>query len=232
MRASKLLVQILVLIPLLLEPACFASGNGMTMYSVPPPSNNGSQNNQNAYGNPYYQAPYGGGYINNGYPGNPYVYGRPGGYYRTPFTTPTGSYGGAGAAFQPFGGGYYGLPYNGANVQLWRANSGYYYPWVAGYTYNTYPIFMVPQGQANPAMVMPPVSVLVGDLNDYLDKAKDKGKVSDPDFLSLTRRANDLLSKEKSLAYEGGGSLDAEQEAEIRRDVDELSGEVARRVRP
>jgi hypothetical protein len=184
---------------------------------------------QNAYPNPYYGNPY------SPYGGSPYVYGSPGGFYRSPYgyQAPLSYYNSVPiTGFQPYGGSYYGLAFNGRDVRLWRAQSGYYYPWVAGYTYNTYPIFYVPQGQTNPSAVLPPISVVVSDLDDYLDKAKEKGKVSDNDFLSLKRRANDLLSKEKSLAYEGGGSLDPDQEADIRRDVDELSGEIARRVRP
>jgi len=40
------------------------------------------------------------------------------------------------------------------------------------------------------------------------------------------------LSKENSLAYEAGGTIDPSQESEIRRDVEGLSAEVARSVRP
>lgn len=184
----------------------------------------------NVYQNPY---------INNPYPfGNPYGgYTAPGGFYRSPYSgyqaplTYYNQYPITGG-FQPYGGNNYGIAFNGRDVRLWRSQSGYYYPWIGGYAYNTYPIFYIPQGQANPAAVLPPISVVVSDLDDYLDKAKEKGKISDNDFLSLKRRAHDLLSKEKSLAYEAGGSLDQDQEADIRRDVDELSGEVARRVRP
>jgi hypothetical protein len=177
-----------------------------------------------------YQPPFGSPYP---YTNNPSV---PNPYYRSPYSygyrTPYGYGVNPVNAFQPYGSDYYGLAFGGRDLRFWRASSGYYYPWVPGFGYTTYPIFMVPQGQSNPAAALPPISVLVNDLGDYLDKAKEKGKVSDNDFLSLKRRANDLLSKEKSLAYEAGGSLDADQEADIRRDVDELSGEVARRVRP
>ncbi|PWT95323.1 MAG: hypothetical protein C5B53_11560 [Candidatus Melainabacteria bacterium] len=231
MRASRLLV----LVPFLCQSACFASG--FSMGSAPSPGGSpttAAPAGSGAYMQNVYQNPY----INNPYPfgnpyGNPYVYGNPYGY-RSPYgyQAPLGYTAPIAGGFQPYGGNCYGLSFNGRDMRLWRSQSGYYYPWVAGYAYNTYPIFYIPQGQTNPAAVLPPVSVVVSDLDDYLDKAKEKGKVSDNDFLSLKRRAHDLLSKEKSLAYEAGGSLDPDQEADIRRDVDELSGEVARRVRP
>jgi len=172
------------------------------------------------------------------YAGTPYIYqpATPYSYYRSPYNyvSPYNYYGGIPAApLQPYGGGLYNLSFNGRALRLWRSTSGYYYPWVGGYNYTGgYPIFIVPSGQENPAPTLPPMRVLFSDLNDYLDQAKEKGKISESNYESLKRRANDLLSKEKSLAYEEGGSIDPDQEADIRRDVEELSGEVARHVQP
>jgi hypothetical protein len=233
MRSAKFLI----LLPLLYQSASFASGGLVSTSSGPGTALNPvgvpgyGQYGSNPYmGNPYGSNPY----MGNPYLNNQYMYGQPNGYYRSPYnySTPYGYNAAVAPGFQPYGANQYGLTYNGRNFRLWRAESGYYYPWVAGYGYNAYPIFVVPQGQTNPSAVLPPISVVVNDLGDYLDKAKEKGKVTDNDFISLKRRAGDLLSKEKSLAYEAGGSLEPDQEADIRRDVDELSGEVARRVRP
>lgn len=172
------------------------------------------------YASPYqgvYRTPYGGAAVYS----SPYT-------YATPYAN-TNLYSGLPT---PIGGNLFGIRYGNGNIRLWRAPSGYYYPWVGGYNYPGYPIFITPPGAANASATSPPISTVVSDLNEYLDTAKKNGKIDSGDFLSLKRRGNDLLSKEKSLAYEGGGSLDADQEADIRRDVDELSGEVARRVRP
>jgi hypothetical protein len=173
-------------------------------------------------------------YFPNGNPyGNPYGYRSP--YsYTNPYggLNPSGSYGTPVPAFQPYGNNYYGVNIGGNPLRFWRSPSGYYYPWVGGYGYgNSFPIYIVPPGQTNPTATLPPISTVVSDLDNYLDKAKESGKIDTADFTSLKRRAGDLLSKEKSLAYESGG-LDQDQEADLRRDLDGLSGEVARRVRP
>jgi hypothetical protein len=180
------------------------------------------------YNNPYYSpyvSPYQGTYRtpygSTPVYSAPYVYSSPYGYSNLSGSVPT-----------PIGGNQFGITYGNGSLRLWRAPSGYYYPWVGGYNYNAYPIFVTPPGAASSTATSPPISTVVSDLGQYLDSAKKDGKIADGDFLSLKRRGSDLLSKEKSLAYEAGGSLDADQEAEIRRDVDELSGEVARHVRP
>jgi hypothetical protein len=222
--------RLLVLVPFLCQSACFAGGGmggSMPMGSVTNgPVSTPGYINPNPYNSvPVYVPPYGGGQ---------YIYQRgqyP--YYRSPYNyvAPFGYSGGV-SGFQPYGADLYSLSYSGSRLNLWRSQSGYYYPWVPGYNYNNFPIFVVPTGQSTPQAVLPPISVLVSDLNDYLDKAKEKGKVSEPDYISLKRRASDILNKEHSIAYEGGGTLDPDQESEIRRDVEGLSGEVARRVRP
>jgi hypothetical protein len=151
--------------------------------------------------------------INTGYPGysgysNYNVYGRP----------------------TLIGNNTYGINVGGNTWGFYRANSGYYYPWLGGYQYTGYPIFSMAGGSA-PVQSLPPLSTMFADLNDYLDTAKDKGKVTDSDYKVLKQRAKDLLSKERSVAYESGG-LDSETERDLRRDVDQLSAEVSRRVQP
>jgi len=124
----------------------------------------------------------------------------------------------------------YGINVNGSNLGFYRANSGYFYPWLGGYQYNGYPIYSM-AGGSSPVQSLPPLSTMFADLNDYLDTAKDKGKVSDSDYRVLKQRAKDLLSKERSVSYESG-SLDGETERDLRRDIDQLSSEVSRRVQP
>ena len=217
-------------------PSVFAAGpaiqaGGSSSYIVP---NNGVpgypayRGVPGVYNSPYY-SPY----------ASPYA----GGVYRTPYGTtvygapyvPAAPYGYsnlAGGMPTPMGGNLYGIAYGRGNLKVWRAPSGYYYPWVGGYNYAAYPIFVTPPGAANSAPAAPPIGTVVSDLDGYLDDAKKNGKIGSGDFISLKRRGSDLLSKEKSLAYEEGGSLDADQEADIRRDLEELSAEVARRVQP
>jgi hypothetical protein len=187
----------------------------------------------NPYGNPYanpYSNPYANPYT------NPYAnpYGHP---YASPYfgygngLQGTYSRGGYGIP-QLIGGNTYSFNVAGAPLNFWRAPSGYYYPWMGGYNYTQYPIFVYNGQQNGASQALPPLSTIFSDLNDYLDKAKKEGKVGETEYEHLKRRASDLLSKENSLAYESGGTIDPSQEAEIRRDVEGLSAEVARSVRP
>lgn len=236
MQAAKYFVLSALCLPL----ACFASGgvlgSGYASPSTMPGATPGYSAPYGGYGQyPGYANPYGGTpYGVNPYVGSPYIYqsGLQYNYYRSPYNAVMPGYGAPVSVMTPYGGSYYNMNFGGNSLRLWRSQSGYYYPWAGGYGYNSYPIFVVPGGQTNPTPTLPPISAVVNDLDEYLDKVKEKGKVSADDLLSLKRRANDLLSKEKSLAYEAGGTLDPDQEADIRRDLDELSGEVARRVRP
>ncbi|CAM6006265.1 unnamed protein product [Sphagnum balticum] len=127
-------------------------------------------------------------------------------------------------------GNYYGLNYGGNLNNYYRSSSGYYYPWVGGTSYSSYPIFYSQSVSASPVAQLPPLSTMFADLNDYLDQEKKADKLSDTDYEHLKRRATDLLSKEKSLAYESGG-LDTTQETDLRRDIEQLSAEVAERVK-
>jgi hypothetical protein len=179
------------------------------------------------YRNPYVGSPYGGGY-NPGYSGgynNPWVnpYGNPYAYNGVPIN----SFG----APVSVGNGLFGMASNGHNFNFWKSPSGYYYPWTAGYGSNyTAPIVVINNGMSQPAQ--PPLSTVFSDTLKYLDEQKAAGKLAEPDFIHLKQRALDLLSKEKSLRSEGGGSLDPSQETSIRTDVDSLGGEIARRVKP
>ncbi len=178
--------------------------------------------------NPYYNYNY-----------NPYAYGNTGTVYgASPYSNYYGRYNLGGVVAPVYGppqlipGGLYGINVGGAPAQFWRAPSGFYYPWAPGYAYTSYPIYVMPPNSNAPSQTLPPVSTVVSDLDSYLDKAKEKGKISSADYQSLRQRSNDLLSKEKSLAYEQGGVIDPDDEAGIRRDIEGLSAEVAHRVRP
>jgi hypothetical protein len=206
-------------------------GQGVGIPGVSMPSAGFNPYQANPYTNPYanpYNNPYSNPYsnpVNNPYASPYFGYGNglQGGYY---------SRGGGYGVPQLINGNTYSFNVSGAPLNFWHAPSGYYYPWMGGYHYTQYPIFVYGGGGAGATQTLPPLSTIFSDLNDYLDKAKKDGKVDQTEYEHLKRRASDLLSKENSLAYEAGGTIDASQEAEIRRDVEGLSSEVARSVRP
>jgi hypothetical protein len=221
----------------LLVPSVFAGGANLNLL----PGSSGPNPYANQYAHPYagqYVNPYSSPYVNpyaNQYV-NPYAnqYANP---YVNPYnrTVPGYGYGVPGAYYgqpQQLGGGIYNISLGGSSLHLWKAPSGYYYPWAGGYNYSQYPIYIYNAGASSPTSSLPPLSTIFSDVNEYLDKAQKDGKIDENEYKHLKLRASDLLRKEKSEAYEGGGALDASQEAQIRADVDGLSAEVARSVRP
>jgi hypothetical protein len=189
----------------------------------------------NPYGNPY-ASPYG------VTPYNPYnPYGNPYGYnpYRGAGLVPNTGFGvvnpyaGLPAMGMPvpINGGYFGINIGNARLNVWKAPSGYYYPWLprpVGFGYQA-PIVIVNQGSTTPAA--PALTTIFGDMNKFLDEAKTKGKVSEADYNHLKLRASDLQKKERSLATANGGSLQKDDEEQLRKDVDKLGEEVAYRVK-
>lgn len=188
----------------------------------------------NPYGNPYGVSPYG----VNPYAANPYG------------MNPYNSYGGglvpsAGFGVNPYAGypamgmpvpingGNFGINIGSSRLSVWKAPSGYYYPWLprpAGFGYAA-PIVVINQGSQNPTPAQPPLSTIFGDMNKFLDDAKSKGQISEADFNHLKLRASDLQKKERAMATENGGTLDSTAEEQLRKDVDKLGEEVAYRVK-
>lgn len=129
-------------------------------------------------------------------------------------------------------GNYFGLKIGNANLQMWKAPSGYYYPWCvrpAGLLYPA-PIVIYQQGSTQPQL--PPLSTLFDDMLKYLNESKEKDRISEADFNHLKLRANDLKKKERSLAIAAGGALPQDSDELLRKDADQLSEEIARRVKP
>lgn len=130
------------------------------------------------------------------------------------------------------GGNYFGLRIGSANLQMWKAPSGYYYPWCArpvGLLYPA-PIVIYQQGTTQPQL--PPLSTMFEDMIKYLNESKEKSKISEADYNHLKRRATDLKNKERSLAIAAGGSLPQDSDELLRKDADQLSEEMARRIKP
>ncbi len=121
---------------------------------------------------------------------------------------------------------------SGVNVNMWRANSGYYYPWAglpSGINYNSTAILYSAQAAGTPQPQQPPITTIIRDMLSYLDEAKSKGRLSDADYQHLKRRATDLQSKEDLLMNSGGGSMDPQDEQQLRADINSLGGEITER---
>lgn len=135
----------------------------------------------------------------------------------------------------PMGGANFSFRLGNVNCNMWRAPSGYYYPYYPGFSgfgqglVNT--IYVAPNSQEQPVAKQPPVSVQFSDTFKFLEDAKKDSKISDGDYEHLKRRATDIQKKERSYRIAQGGTLDSDYENEIRRDLDNLSNEIAQRVK-
>jgi hypothetical protein len=174
-----------------------------------------------------------------------------GGYYYPGFGYSTypmnnGYYGGYGYGNYGYGG--YGAPiyaaptavpglsgyfrFGGAGINYWHAPSGYYYPWFGGGTTAVVqqPIYVVQNGQTQSQL--PPVSSMFSDMESYLDDCQKKNKIEDVQYNRLFQRLQDLRSKYDHERAAGGGILDPNDEQNMRIQVSNLAGEIARAVKP
>lgn len=213
----------------------------MTSISMPAAAQNQYQQSGSTGGGIYY-APgtsMGGGIV---YPARVPYQNQPGyGYYAPNAYAP-------GYPAYGYGATGYGLPIYGAPVQgaggyfqfgrgtgrgafYWKSPSGYYYPWGGAAAYGaTAPIIIVQQGESKVAQ--PPISDMYKDIRAYLEEQNTKSKFLAEDYNHLSRRLRDIMQKESLLANRNGGSLDSVDEESIRKDLNMLSGDIARRVKP
>ena len=227
--AFILYLSLLTISPSLANPVLIASAPGsgapMATQSIATPYGYAPGNayyGGNPNTNPYYQNyP-----VYRTYPnGNPYYSPYLGRYNINGATIPVFG------APQPLGSNLYGITYGGSPAQFWRAPSGFYYPWAGGYSYNQYPILVMPPTGANPVRTLPPITTVVSDLDSYLNKAKETGKISKENYYNLQQRAHNILNKAQDDAQANGGTIDPDQEADLRKEVEDLSAEVAYRVK-
>lgn len=132
------------------------------------------------------------------------------------------------------GGNFYNILSGNCNLPMWRAPSGYYYPWAprpGGFVYNyPMPILMLDRSSETPAPALPPLSVSFSDLEKYLEEAKKDGKISERDYNNISRRVKDLKSKERNLRIAASGSLDPGDETQLRRELDQVGSDLTWRV--
>ncbi|MBU6453209.1 MAG: hypothetical protein KGS72_15605 [Cyanobacteria bacterium REEB67] len=177
----------------------------------------------------------------NNYAGTPYagngIYGGfnrtayPGSYYPGMGTGPVYPFGNPYINPVAAGNGFYNFVGGGVAANLWRAPSGYYYPWYRGGGFNQIIYVDQSQSQAQTVAQQPPLSSQFSDMGQYLDDSKKNGKLADNDYKSLKMRLTDIHSKERSLRIAGGGQLSDEYEAEIRQNLNDFSREMVERIK-
>lgn len=160
------------------------------------------------------------------YPGTYYLRNQPGFYYPNPAYPVYPTFG----IPQAVPGGLFTMNAGGHQYVFWKAPSGYYYPWARRSYYGVAaPIIIFNQGVSTPSQ--PPLSTVLEDLGKFLEESNANNKLSQADYQHLARRLKDLVGKERSLRISYGGTLDADTEADLRKDVEMLGEEMSRRVR-
>lgn len=133
---------------------------------------------------------------------------------------------------QPTGNGYFLVPSGSAKLPMWKAPSGYLYPWAprpANFFFRyPMPILMVPQKSTVAAPAVPPLLVVIRDLEHYISDAKSQQKILAKDALTIEKRLADIKSKEHRLRITGGGIINQADEAQMRRELDKTGSEIAR----
>jgi hypothetical protein len=225
-------VAIALIAAFLVGPSALAqSFNGAGRMSAGSPT--GWAPNPNGYvGTPYgasYGSQYGGqfgGQLYGRYPG--------GGAYNGGLVGPVYPFGTPYVNPVAMGNGLYSFNGGGINANMWRAPSGYYYPWGVGSNYNGYQqIIYVDQsgGRSQTVAQQPPLSMQFTDMSQFLDDAHKNGKLADNDFQSLKRRLKDIQSKERSYRIAGDGYLEDNYDAEIKQNLKDLSKEMTERIK-
>lgn len=181
----------------------YTTPGGATMYN--PMSPYAPYSPTNPMNNPYAAYPGYGGYGYGGYPA---------GAYGVPTALNNG--------FYRFGPG----------VNMWRSPSGYYYPWGGGITTQTTTILYGPQAGQAPQAQRPPIATMIRDMLTYIDESKQKDRIDEADYTHLRRRIMDLQSKESLLISNGSGSLDPQDEQQLRNDLDGVNRELTRAIKP
>ncbi len=133
------------------------------------------------------------------------------------------------------GGSYYRIPSGSSQLPMWRAPSGYYYPWCprpSGFAYAyPMPVLIIDNRQnTSPAPALPPISTMMTDMEKYLDDSKKDGKITERDYTNMARRVKDLKSKERTMRIAGSGSLDPSDETQLRTDLDQVGSELTWRL--
>lgn len=131
------------------------------------------------------------------------------------------------------GGGYFLVPSGGKVIPMWKAPSGYLYPWAPRpKTFNadySLPVLVVPKatGAASPAA--PPLSVIMNDLDKFIELNRSKLTPGEPE--AMQKKVGDIKAKERRLRITGKGSLTSGDEAQIRRELSTLGNELALKLK-
>lgn len=135
---------------------------------------------------------------------------------------------------QPIGGGIFSIAAGKCTINMWKAPSGYFYPYCgvpAGWPGVNVGLPIILSQQYNPpAAAEPPVSTFIEDTTEFLDKKKKDKRISDRDYQNMSQRLKDLGSKERYLRNQAGGTLDEHDAGQLRQDVDQVLKEMQWRL--
>ncbi|MBI1270723.1 hypothetical protein GC174_09840 [bacterium] len=137
---------------------------------------------------------------------------------------------------QDVGNGFYSVKAGSVALPMWKAPSGYLYPWAPrpesfSYAYPM-PVLAVSKINQSTAPAVPPLAVEIQDLGNYLEKAKLEKRMAEADISRLSAKIAEIKEKERALRVAGFGNIDPSDEAQMRRELQQIGSECSSKTKP
>lgn len=129
------------------------------------------------------------------------------------------------------GGGYFAVPSGGKSIPMWKAPSGYLYPWAPGPRNASLgyalPVLVVSKQSAAATPAAPPLSVVIQDLENYMGTDKVKAKLAAEELSTIKTNVDEIKNRERTLRITGHGTLNPGDEALMRREISRVGKNLA-----
>lgn len=133
---------------------------------------------------------------------------------------------------QSSGNGFYQVPSGKSSLPMWKAASGYLYPWAPrpkSFNFGFRMPILVTRGanqSASPAV--PPLTVVINDMEKFISKNQQDNKISSAEANALIQRLASIKSKEHRQRITGKGNFKPSDEALIRRQLDQIGSQLSK----
>ena len=155
--------------------------------------------------------------------------------FSNPYQSTTAGYPSFGMP-QDVGNGFYSVKAGSVALPMWKAPSGFFYPWAPrpesfSYAYPM-PVLAISKVTQSVAPAVPPLAVELQDLGNYLEKARLERRMAEADISRLSARIAEIKEKERALRVAGSGNIDPSDEAQMRRELEQIGSECSSKMKP
>lgn len=136
---------------------------------------------------------------------------------------------------QDVGNGFYSVKAGSVALPMWKAPSGYLYPWAPrpesfSYAYPM-PVLAISKVTQSVGPAVPPLAVEIQDLGNYLEKGKLEKRMAEADIARLSAKVAEIKEKERALRVAGSGNIDPADEAQMRRQLQQIGSECSSKMK-